>query len=69
MELCGSKGGQIAHQPLQSSSPRDPRQLRGARLVDTDLNEAVFSNEKFKEKLTEAIPLQRIATADDVACR
>jgi hypothetical protein len=34
--------------------------------VDTDLNAPVFNN-GYKEKIAHSIPLQRIATADDIA--
>jgi 3-oxoacyl-[acyl-carrier protein] reductase len=35
--------------------------------VDTELNDSVFGDRAYKEKVTEAIPLQRIAAADDIA--
>ncbi len=35
--------------------------------VDTELNAPVFSDETYKRQMTGAIPLQRLATADDVA--
>ena len=35
--------------------------------VDTDLNEQVFSDLRFREKVVESIPLNRIATAEDAA--
>jgi 3-oxoacyl-[acyl-carrier protein] reductase len=35
--------------------------------VDTEMNEEVFADEKFRHQVIESIPLKRIATADDVA--
>jgi len=35
--------------------------------VDTELNEEVFADEQFVQQVIEAIPLKRIATAEDVA--
>jgi 3-oxoacyl-[acyl-carrier protein] reductase len=66
---AASKGGQISF--TKSLAVELAPEIRvncvAPGWVDTELNDAVFSNEKFKEELTAAIPLQRIATADDVA--
>lgn len=35
--------------------------------VDTDLNDSVFSDKKYKEQERKKIPIQRIPTADDIA--
>ncbi|MEX0603011.1 MAG: SDR family NAD(P)-dependent oxidoreductase [Bacteroidota bacterium] len=35
--------------------------------VDTEMNEEVFADEQFRRDVVEAIPLKRIATADDIA--
>jgi 3-oxoacyl-[acyl-carrier protein] reductase len=35
--------------------------------VDTEMNDSVFGDERFREKVTESIPLNRIATAEDAA--
>jgi len=35
--------------------------------VDTELNDGVFSDKQFKQKIVGTIPLGRVATADDVA--
>ncbi len=35
--------------------------------VDTELNEGVFSDKEYKQKIIGTIPLGRVATADDVA--
>ena len=34
--------------------------------VDTEMNGEVFADEKFRRQVIEAIPLKRIATAEDV---
>ncbi len=35
--------------------------------VDTELNDGVFSDKEYKQKIIGTIPLGRVATADDVA--
>jgi NAD(P)-dependent dehydrogenase (short-subunit alcohol dehydrogenase family) len=35
--------------------------------VDTNLNDPVFHDEEFVHRVVDAIPLKRVATADDVA--
>jgi 3-oxoacyl-[acyl-carrier protein] reductase len=35
--------------------------------VDTEMNDSVFGDAQFREKVTESIPLNRIATAEDAA--
>ncbi len=35
--------------------------------VDTELNNSVFGDTTYKQQVTDAVPLRRIATADDVA--
>lgn len=66
---AASKGGQISF--TKSLAVELAPEIRincvAPGWVDTELNDPVFSNERFKQQLTEAIPLQRIATADDVA--
>ena len=66
---AASKGGQISF--TKSLAVELAPEIRincvAPGWVDTELNDSVFSNERFKQELTEAIPLQRIATADDVA--
>lgn len=66
---AASKGGQISFSKSLAVelAPEIRVNCVAPGWVDTDLNEAVFSNQRFKQDLTEAIPLQRIATADDVA--
>ncbi len=66
---AASKGGQIsfAKSLAVELAPEIRINCVAPGWVDTDLNESVFGEDGFKKKLTEAIPLQRIATADDVA--
>jgi len=66
---AASKGGQISF--TKSLAVELAPEIRincvAPGWVDTDLNEALFSDSGFKQKLAEEIPLRRIATADDVA--
>jgi len=66
---AASKGGQISF--TKSLAVELAPEIRvncvAPGWVDTELNDPVFGDERFKRELTEAIPLQRIATADDVA--
>jgi len=66
---AASKGGQIsfAKSLAVELAPEIRINCVAPGWVDTDLNEDVFGEDGFKMKLTEAIPLRRIATADDVA--
>lgn len=66
---AASKGGQISFtKSLAVELAPDIRvNCVAPGWVDTELNETVFSNAAFKDELTQAIPLRRIATADDVA--
>ena len=66
---AASKGGQIsfAKSLAVELAPEIRINCVAPGWVDTDLNEAVFSDNGFKQKLAEGIPLRRIATADDVA--
>jgi 3-oxoacyl-[acyl-carrier protein] reductase len=66
---AASKGGQISFTKSLAVelAPKIRVNCVAPGWVDTDLNESVFGNEKFKADLAAAIPLQRIATADDVA--
>jgi len=66
---AASKGGQISF--TKSLAVELAPEIRincvAPGWVDTDLNEALFSDNGFKQKLAEEIPLRRIATADDIA--
>jgi 3-oxoacyl-[acyl-carrier protein] reductase len=66
---AASKGGQISFtKALAVELAPDIRVNSVAPgWVDTDLNNGVFGDKQFKQKITEAIPLARVATADDVA--
>ena len=66
---AASKGGQISFTKSLAAelAPTIRVNCVAPGWVDTDLNEAVFSDNGFKHNLTEAIPLRRIATGDDVA--
>jgi 3-oxoacyl-[acyl-carrier protein] reductase len=66
---AASKGGQISFtKSLATELAPDIRVNAVAPgWVETELNDGVFADEAYKRRLTEAIPLRRIATADDVA--
>jgi 3-oxoacyl-[acyl-carrier protein] reductase len=66
---AASKGGQISFtKALATELAPDIRVNSVAPgWVDTELNEEVFGDEPYKEKIVEGIPLRRIATADDIA--
>ncbi|HEX8144409.1 MAG TPA: 3-oxoacyl-ACP reductase family protein [Pyrinomonadaceae bacterium] len=66
---AASKGGQISFtKALATELAPDIRVNSVAPgWVDTELNEGVFDDEPYKEKIIEGIPLRRLATADDVA--
>jgi 3-oxoacyl-[acyl-carrier protein] reductase len=66
---AASKGGQIsfAKSLAVELAPNIRVNCVAPGWVDTELNQSVFSDRGFKEELTDAIPLRRIATADDVA--
>ncbi len=66
---AASKGGQISFtKALASELAPDIRVNSVAPgWVDTELNNSVFGDEAYKQQVTNAIPLKRIATADDVA--
>jgi len=66
---AASKGGQIsfAKSLAVELAPRIRVNCVAPGWVDTELNDPVFCDERYKQEMTGAIPLQRIATADDVA--
>lgn len=66
---AASKGGQISFtKSLAVELAPDIRVNSVAPgWVDTELNDEVFGDQQFKQKITDAIPLRRVATADDVA--
>src|SRR5918997_1754285 len=66
---AASKGGQISFtKSLASELAPDIRVNAVAPgWIETEMNEEVFSDEAYKRQVVEAIPLRRIASADDVA--
>lgn len=66
---AASKGGQISFtKALAVELAPDIRVNSVAPgWVDTDLNNEVFGDKQFKRKIVDGIPLQRVASADDVA--
>ena len=66
---AASKGGQIsfAKSLAVELAPKIRVNCVAPGWVDTELNDPVFCDERYKQEMTGAIPLQRIATADDVA--
>lgn len=66
---AASKGGQISFtKSLAAELAPDIRVNAVAPgWVDTELNKCVFSDEDYKREVESAIPLKRIASADDVA--
>ncbi len=67
---AASKGGILAFTKSLSSELAPFRILVNAVApgwVDTEMNEAVFADQAFREQVISAIPLKKIATAEDVA--
>jgi 3-oxoacyl-[acyl-carrier protein] reductase len=66
---AASKGGQISFtKALAVELAPDIRVNSVAPgWVDTDLNNGVFGDPQFRQKIVDGIPLQRVASADDVA--
>jgi 3-oxoacyl-[acyl-carrier protein] reductase len=66
---AASKGGQISFTKALAAELAPEIRVNSVApgWVDTDLNNGVFGDKQFKQKITEAIPLGRVATADDVA--
>ena len=66
---AASKGGQIsfAKSLAVELSPRIRVNCVAPGWVDTEMNAGVFGRNGFKEEVAAAVPLRRIATADDVA--
>jgi 3-oxoacyl-[acyl-carrier protein] reductase len=66
---AASKGGQISF--TKSLAVELAPEIRvncvAPGWVDTELNDPVFGDGQYKQKVSDAIPLRRIATADDVA--
>lgn len=66
---AASKGGQISFtKSLAVELAPDIRVNAVAPgWVETELNDGVFEDDEYKRKLADAIPLRRMATADDIA--
>ncbi|MEJ7712889.1 MAG: SDR family NAD(P)-dependent oxidoreductase [Pyrinomonadaceae bacterium] len=66
---AASKGGQISFTKSLAIelAPHIRVNSVAPGWVDTELNDSVFNDHAYKQKVTDAVPLQRIATADDVA--
>ena len=66
---AASKGGQISFTKSLASelAPAIRVNCVAPGWVDTELNTEVFSDTGYKQQVTQAIPLQRLATADDIA--
>ncbi|MBA3334498.1 MAG: SDR family oxidoreductase [Acidobacteria bacterium] len=66
---AASKGGQIAFTKALSNELAPTIRVNAVApgWVDTNLNDSVFVDEDFVHRVVDAIPLQRVATADDVA--
>ncbi|MGI9102092.1 MAG: SDR family NAD(P)-dependent oxidoreductase [Terriglobales bacterium] len=66
---AASKGGQIslAKSLATELAPHIRVNCVAPGWVDTEMNDPVFHNNGFKHHVSEAIPLRRIATPDDVA--
>jgi 3-oxoacyl-[acyl-carrier protein] reductase len=66
---AASKGGQISFTKALSNelAPTIRVNCVAPGWVDTGLNDEVFADASFYQRIVEAVPLKRVATADDVA--
>ena len=66
---AASKGGQISFTKALSNelAPTIRVNCVAPGWVDTGLNDDVFADASFFQRIVEAVPLKRVATADDVA--
>ncbi len=66
---AASKGGQIAFTKALSNelAPNIRVNAVAPGWVDTGLNDTVFDDPAFVERVVDGIPLKRVATADDIA--
>src|SRR6266850_476660 len=66
---AASKGGQISFTKSLAAELAPGIRVNSVApgWVDTELNEVVFGDAPFKQKIVDTIPLGRVATADDIA--
>ena len=66
---AASKGGQISFTKSLAAelAPNIRVNSVAPGWVDTELNDVVFGDTPFKQKIVDTIPLGRVATADDIA--
>ncbi len=66
---AASKGGQISFTKALANelAPNIRVNCVAPGWVDTGLNDAVFNDPTFFQRIVDAVPLKRVATADDVA--
>jgi len=66
---AASKGGQISFTKALASELAPSIRVNSVApgWVDTELNDVVFGDAPFKQKIVDTIPLRRVATADDIA--
>jgi 3-oxoacyl-[acyl-carrier protein] reductase len=66
---AASKGGQISFTKSLAAELAPSIRVNSVApgWVDTELNEVVFGDAPFKQKIVDTIPLGRVATADDIA--
>lgn len=66
---AASKGGQISFTKALAAELAPGIRVNSVApgWVDTELNEVVFGDAPFKQKIVDTIPLGRVATADDIA--
>ncbi|HEY0375576.1 MAG TPA: 3-oxoacyl-ACP reductase family protein [Pyrinomonadaceae bacterium] len=66
---AASKGGQISFTKSLASELAPAIRVNSVApgWVDTEMNTGVFGEDSYRQKVTDAIPLKRVAAADDVA--
>lgn len=66
---AASKGGQISFTKALAAELAPSIRVNSVApgWVDTELNDVVFGDAPFKQKIVDTIPLGRVATADDIA--
>jgi len=66
---AASKGGQISFTKSLAAELAPTIRVNSVApgWVDTELNDVVFADALFKQKIVDTIPLGRVATADDIA--